>query len=64
MKIFLNIVGILLALFGIVWFLQGMNLMPGTPMSGQLIWVVIGVAVFIAGAGILFFGNKGKKKTA
>lgn len=35
MKIISNIVGVLLILAGGVWFLQGLNVLPGSVMSGQ-----------------------------
>jgi hypothetical protein len=35
MKITLNIVGALLVLFGAIWFLQGINVLPGSFMSGR-----------------------------
>ncbi len=48
MKIALSIVGILLVLFGSIWFLQGINVLPGSFMTGQIRWAIyggIGVAV-------------------
>ena len=35
MKIFWNIIGVLLILAGGVWFLQGINVMGGSAMSGH-----------------------------
>jgi uncharacterized membrane protein HdeD (DUF308 family) len=50
-----KILGILLILVGCVWILQGINVLPGSFMTGQMQWavygaisVVIGVALFIA----------------
>ena len=31
----LNILGVLLVLFGAIWFLQGINVLPGSFMTGQ-----------------------------
>lgn len=43
MKITLNIVGVLLVLFGAIWFLQGLNMFPGQSfMNGQRQWSVNG----------------------
>jgi hypothetical protein len=36
MKITLNIVGGVLVLFGAIWFLQGINVLPGSFMTGQI----------------------------
>ena len=50
-----KILGVLLILVGIVWILQGINVLPGSFMTGQMQWavygviaVVIGVALFVA----------------
>jgi len=42
MKITLNIVGGLLVVFGAIWFLQGINVLPGSFMTGQIRWAVLG----------------------
>jgi hypothetical protein len=39
------VVGILLALLGLLWILQGLDVIGGSGMSGQGIWAVIGVVV-------------------
>ncbi len=56
MKIALLIIGILLILIGIVWFLQGANVLPGSVMTGKLQWVIIGGIVFVVGAILLILG--------
>jgi hypothetical protein len=53
MRIALNIVGILLVLFGAVWFLQGINVLPGSFMTGQIRWAVYGGIAVVAGVAIL-----------
>ena len=60
MKIVLNIVGVLLVLMGGVWFLQGINILPGSIMSGQTQWVINGGIVIVIGAGLLWFANRRK----
>jgi hypothetical protein len=42
MKILLRIVGAILILMGGVWFLQGIGVLPGSFMSGQMRWAVNG----------------------
>jgi hypothetical protein len=49
-----GIVGVICVLFGLLWIGQGTNLMPGSIMSGQLLWVVIGLVVRVVGAGLLW----------
>ena len=51
MRIALNVVGVLCVLMGGVWFLQGINVLPGSFMTGQIKWAVYGgllVAVGVA----------------
>ena len=43
------VVGVVLALVGLLWILQGLNVVGGSGMSGQLIWAVIGVIVAALG---------------
>ena len=54
MKLFGTIVGLLLVLVGIVWILQGANILGGSVMSGQSQWLYIGIIVALVGAGITF----------
>ncbi len=60
MRIFLNIVSGLLILIGVGWFLQGINVLPGSIMSGQIQWAVYGGIAFVAGIGLLVFANRRK----
>ena len=54
MAIAAKILGVLLILMGIVWILQGINVLPGSFMTGQMQWaiygaisVAIGIALFV-----------------
>jgi hypothetical protein len=60
MKILLNVVGVLLILPGIIFFLQGINVLPGSFMTGQTQWVINGGIMVIIGAGLLWFANRRK----
>jgi hypothetical protein len=57
MRIALNIVGALCLLMGGVWFLQGINIIPGSFMTGQTKWAVYGGLLLAAGVGLLFWAN-------
>ena len=46
-------VAILLDLAGTVWILQGVGVIPGSFMTGQIVWSVIG-AVLLAVSGVLY----------
>lgn len=46
-------VGALLVIVGLVWFLQGIDVLGGSGMSGKTLWAVVGPVVAIVGAGVL-----------
>ena len=56
MKIVLNIIGVLMVLFGCIWFLQGINVLPGSFMTGQRMWLFIGIIVGIVGLALAYNG--------
>jgi hypothetical protein len=58
MKIILKILGVLLCLAGGVWFLQGINVLPGSFMSGQIQWAVYGVLCVILGIVMILYANR------
>jgi hypothetical protein len=58
MRILLNIIGVLLVIAGSVWFLQGVNVLPGSFMRGQTKWAVYGGLAFVAGVLLLVSGNR------
>jgi hypothetical protein len=58
MRIALNIVGALCLIVGCIWFLQGINVLPGSFMTGQTKWAVYGAILFIAGLGVLVVANR------
>ena len=58
MRIVLNLVGLLLLLAGGVWFLQGINVIPGSYMTGQTKWALIGAICLVAGLAALFLANR------
>jgi hypothetical protein len=60
MKISLNIVGSLLVLSGAVWFLQGINLLPGSFMTGKISWAVYG-GIAVASGVALLLANRSRK---
>jgi hypothetical protein len=61
MRILLNVVGIVLIFFGGVWFLQGINVLPGSFMTGQIKWAVYGGIAFVAGVIVLIWANRKRK---
>ncbi len=57
MKIVLDIVGALLILGGGVWVLQGVNVLPGSFMSGQTQWAINGGIAIVVGIVVLVLTN-------
>ena len=62
MKIASTIFGVLLALIGIVWILQGLNVLPGSFMTGQIQWAAYGAIALAIGCGLLYVGRRGVHK--
>jgi len=60
MRIFLYIIAVLLILVGGVWFLQGINVIPGSFMTGQSQWALYGGIAFVAGIGLILLANRRK----
>lgn len=44
-------VGVLMAIAGSIWFLQGINLLGGSRMTGDPFWAVVGGITAVVGAG-------------
>jgi hypothetical protein len=61
MKWVLNIVGVLLILAGSVFILQGVGILPGSFMSGQIQWAFNGSMAALIGIGLLALANRRRK---
>ncbi len=60
MRIVLSIIAVLIIIVGGVWFLQGINVLPGSFMTGQSQWAIYGGIAFVVGLGLLVFANRRK----
>lgn len=58
MRIALRIIGILLLGMGIIWILQGVNILPGSFMTGQIQWAYRGGATAFVGLLILIYASR------
>lgn len=58
MKLTLKIAGAILILFGTIWFLQGINVLPGSFMTGQIQWAVYGGIAVAAGISLILAANR------
>ena len=58
MRIVLSVSGVLMVLMGSIWFLQGINILPGSFMTGQLRWAVYGGIAVLLGLALLVRANR------
>ena len=58
MRIAMNVLGILCLLVGCVWILQGINILPGSFMTGQMKWAVYGGVVAVVGVVLLISASR------
>ena len=58
MRIAFYILGALCVLMGSVWFLQGINVLPGSFMTGQIKWAVYGGLLLAVGVGVLIVATR------
>ena len=52
----LLIAGVTLALFGVLFTLQGFGAVQGSPMSNTMTWTVLGPVIALVGLGIAIAG--------
>lgn len=58
MRTLWNILGVILACFGALWILQGVNVIQRGFMAGHTKWAVYGAIVLVAGVAILLLANR------
>ena len=58
MRIALYVSGALFMLMGGIWFLQGINVLPGSFMTGQTKWAVYGVLSLLVGVALVIAGYR------
>ena len=56
------VAGVIAILVGAVWILQGSGVLPGSFMTGQTQWLVIGILVAGLGLGLTFNGLRSPAK--
>ncbi len=58
MKRILNIAGMCLVLAGLIFFLQGLNILQGSFMSDDPQWVINGGIIILIGFAVLIFAKR------
>jgi hypothetical protein len=56
MRVASLILGVIAIFAGGVWILQGSGVLPGSFMTGQRMWLIIGIIVAIVGLGLAYNG--------
>ena len=59
MKLAQQLFGGALVLIGIIWILQGINILPGSFMTGQTKWAVYGALAVAVGVVLIALARKG-----
>jgi hypothetical protein len=59
-KTIIKIFAVLLMLAGGIWILQGVNILPGSFMTGDPQWAINGAITALIGAGLFWFANRKK----
>ncbi len=61
-QIVLVVIGLVAALAGLVWTLQGLGYVGGSFMSGATVWAVIGPIVAIVGLVLITVGLRTRRR--
>lgn len=60
LNIILTIVGVLFVVAGLIWVLQGLNILPGSFMTGHMEWTWRGAGVIVIGGLLVWFSRRRK----
>ena len=58
MKTTVKVICVLVFLSGLVWFLQGINILPGSFMTGDPQWAINGGIMMVVSGGVFWFINR------
>jgi uncharacterized membrane-anchored protein YitT (DUF2179 family) len=58
MKWLLYVLGVIFAALGVVWILQGTNVLQGGMMGGHIGYAVLGLVAVVIGILLFRFGNR------
>jgi hypothetical protein len=61
LKKWLPQVGLVLVILGLLWTLQGLDVIGGSAMSGRTVWAVIGPIVALSGLALVVIGLRGRR---
>jgi hypothetical protein len=58
------VLGVLLALLGAVWTLQGAGVLQGSSMTGSRFWLFAGVVLLVAGIALLLRAVRSRRPSS
>jgi hypothetical protein len=58
MRVAALVIGLLIALAGAVFALQGAGFLPGSYMTGDRLWLVIGAVMVVVGLGVAAWSRR------
>ncbi len=61
MKWVINMVGVILVVVGIIWLFQGIDILPGSFMSGRSLYAILGVVLGVIGVLTLAYNNRRRR---
>jgi hypothetical protein len=61
MRIAIVVLGVFVALFGLLFTLQGFGAVSGSPMSNTTTWSILGPIIALIGIALAFAGWRGRK---
>ena len=64
MRTVLLIVGVLIDVVGAIWLLQGLNLLGGSPMSGEPFWAIMGGVLIVIGTLAVLAASRMKSQSS
>jgi drug/metabolite transporter superfamily protein YnfA len=59
---FLVLFGVIIALFGLLFTLQGFGVVQGSPMSNTATWSVLGPIIALAGVALVVLGRRTRSR--
>ena len=57
------VVGLVCVLLGGAWIGQGLGILPGSIMSGQIIWAIIGLVLVVVGLWLMWSFVRSRSST-
>jgi hypothetical protein len=59
-KFVLRVVAVLFIVFGVIWILQGINVLPGSFMTGHIQWAYRGGIAVVLGVALLLVARRSR----